>query len=55
MDARIEEKSILLSSHGIDAAAITAALVEAGNRVHAVMPETAWLDRLFLDLTTPKV
>ena len=55
IEARVGEKSILLNDHGTDAAAITAALVQAGNLVHAVMPETAWLDRLFLDLTTPKV
>jgi ABC-2 type transport system ATP-binding protein len=55
IEARIEERSILLPNLDIDPSAITTALVHARNKVSAVMPENAWLDRLFLDLTTAKV
>ena len=55
VEARIEEGSILLPSLEIASSDITAALVQSGNRVSAVMPENAWLDRLFLDLTTAKI
>ncbi len=55
IEARVEERAILLPDHNIDTAAVTAALVQAGIWVHAVMPETGWLDRLFLDRTTAKV
>ena len=55
IDARVEANSILLSNLKVDPAALTEALVQAGIRLTAVMPENAWLDRLFLDLTTEKV
>ncbi|HLX61576.1 MAG TPA: ABC transporter ATP-binding protein [Planctomycetota bacterium] len=46
--------SMLLGA-GLDSASINSALVHAGITVRALTPEVAWLDRLFLDLTTAKV
>lgn len=52
IDALLGECNVKIPGLKHDAGALNAALVSAGISVNRIAPETGWLDRVFLDLTT---